>query len=229
MWTAKHWAIQIYLEGLTHFLKKADRIWKSSSTRLLSIVVGLLWLWSRYRIIGSLCRTSSKSSFWKAGRRFIIRSTGSDYIHLWSICSHSTANEVLQSSDLSKKSSLFWMWNRIGPQHEADLNPCSKENNVCFCNILTFTHLADTFIQSDLQCIQAIHFFVSMCVPWELNPQPFALLTQWSTTEPQERMLDIYASAWDSFFERSLQIPYNSRQFLLRSNQGRIYSNGWQK
>ncbi len=34
-------------------------------------------------------------------------------------------------------------------------------------------HLADAFIQSDLQCIQVIHFlFVSMCVPWELNPQP---------------------------------------------------------
>ncbi len=26
-----------------------------------------------------------------------------------------------------------------------------------------------------------------MCVPWELNPQPFALLTQCSTTEPQEQ------------------------------------------
>ncbi len=25
-----------------------------------------------------------------------------------------------------------------------------------------------------------------MYVPWELNPQPFALLTQGSTTEPQE-------------------------------------------
>ncbi len=47
-------------------------------------------------------------------------------------------------------------------------------------------HLADAFIQSDLQCIQAIHCFISMCVPWELNPQPFALLTQCSTTEPQK-------------------------------------------
>ncbi len=28
--------------------------------------------------------------------------------------------------------------------------------------------------------------FISMCVPWELNPQPFVLLTQCSTTEPQE-------------------------------------------
>ncbi len=47
-------------------------------------------------------------------------------------------------------------------------------------------HLADAFIQSDLQCIQANICFISMCVPWELNPRPFALLTQCSTTEPQE-------------------------------------------
>ncbi len=44
------------------------------------------------------------------------------------------------------------------------------------------------FIQSDLQYIEAIHFF-SMCVPWELNPQPFAQLTQCSTTEPQEHYI----------------------------------------
>ncbi len=48
-------------------------------------------------------------------------------------------------------------------------------------------HLTDAFIQSALQCIQAIHCFVSIRVPWELNPQPFALLTQCSTTEPQEQ------------------------------------------
>ncbi len=28
-----------------------------------------------------------------------------------------------------------------------------------------------------------------MGVPWEFNPQPFALLTQCSTTEPQERFV----------------------------------------
>ncbi len=50
----------------------------------------------------------------------------------------------------------------------------------------TFMHLADAFIQSDLQCIQVIHFFVNTCVPWEFNPQPFALLTRCSTAEPQE-------------------------------------------
>ncbi len=31
-----------------------------------------------------------------------------------------------------------------------------------------------------------LNFFVNMCVPWELNPQPFALLMQCFTTEPQE-------------------------------------------
>ncbi len=29
-------------------------------------------------------------------------------------------------------------------------------------------------------------FIISMCVPWESNPQPFALLMQCSTTEAQE-------------------------------------------
>ncbi len=32
------------------------------------------------------------------------------------------------------------------------------------CVHFTFMHLADAFIQSDLQCIQAIHFFLSVCV-----------------------------------------------------------------
>ncbi len=41
-------------------------------------------------------------------------------------------------------------------------------------------HLADAIIQSDLHCIQAIHFLISMCVPRELNPQPFALY-YWAT------------------------------------------------
>ncbi len=43
----------------------------------------------------------------------------------------------------------------------------------------TFMHLADAFIQSNLQCIQAIHFFVSMC-SLGIEPTTFALLTQCS-------------------------------------------------
>ncbi len=51
-------------------------------------------------------------------------------------------------------------------------------------------------MQSDLQCIQAIHVFVSMYVPWELNPQPFTLLTQCSTTEPQEHVMFCFYFNW---------------------------------
>ncbi len=46
-----------------------------------------------------------------------------------------------------------------------------------------FMHLADAFIQSDLQ-LHSGYTFSLVCVFWESNPQPFALLTQCSTTEP---------------------------------------------
>ncbi len=49
-------------------------------------------------------------------------------------------------------------------------------------------HLADAFIQSNLSNSGYTYFFVSMCVSWESNPQPFALLTQCSTTEPQKHI-----------------------------------------
>ncbi len=41
------------------------------------------------------------------------------------------------------------------------INPDWRENHRWFT--FTYMHLADTFIQSDLQCIQAIHYF-SLCV-----------------------------------------------------------------
>ncbi len=50
----------------------------------------------------------------------------------------------------------------------------------------TFMHLADAFIQSDLQCIQAIDFFCQYVCSLGIEPTTFALLTQCSTTEPQE-------------------------------------------
>ncbi len=94
---------------------------------------------------------------------------------------------------------LFWLRNNaeIKFQMKTPLifchktEKCSKPSIVTTFSWLknTFMHLADGFIQSNLQSIQAIHFiwcFISMCVPWELNPQPFALLMQCSTTEPQE-------------------------------------------
>ncbi len=34
-----------------------------------------------------------------------------------------------------------------------------------------------------------LYIFISICVPWESNPKPFALLTQCSTTEPHRNTM----------------------------------------
>ncbi len=48
-------------------------------------------------------------------------------------------------------------------------------------------HLADAFIQSDLQLHSGYTFFISICVPWESNPQPLcganAMLYHWATQD----------------------------------------------
>ncbi len=59
-----------------------------------------------------------------------------------------------------------------------------------FLFFFIFMHLADAFIQSDLQLHSGYTFFISMCVPWESNPQPVVLLTQCSTTEPHRNTQD---------------------------------------
>ncbi len=64
-----------------------------------------------------------------------------------------------------------------------------KNTEQQFCKLFTFMHLVDALIQSNLHYIQAIIFIISLCVPWELNPQPFALVTQCSATEPQEHII----------------------------------------
>ncbi len=75
-------------------------------------------------------------------------------------------------------------------------------------------HLADAFIQSDLQCIQAMHL-VSTCVPWESNPQPFTLLTQCSTTEPQEHQEEALRRDLRSLEVQSLlQTNYKPNQMV---------------
>ncbi len=66
---------------------------------------------------------------------------------------------------------------------------CYSDRNMNAGYTFTFMHLADAFIQNDLQYIRVMH------VPWELNPQPFALLTQCSTTEPQEHSQQVNINA----------------------------------
>ncbi len=85
----------------------------------------------------------------------------------------------------------------------------------------TFLHLADAFIQSDLQCIRAINvFFIITCVPWELNPQPFALLTQCSTIEPQ--VVD-YVLTWAHFFNNLFMFGFGKAFEKSVSNKSCIY------
>ncbi len=48
---------------------------------------------------------------------------------------------------------------------------------------MTFT-FSRRFYPKRLTIAFRLYIFISTCVPWESNPQPFAQLTQCSTTEP---------------------------------------------
>ncbi len=80
-------------------------------------------------------------------------------------------------------------------------------------------HLADAFIQSDLQYIQAIHYFISMC-SLGIEPTTFALLTQCSTTEPQEHLNQMNAIKWIKWFN-----SHNIHQGLIKH----CYISEWTK
>ncbi len=54
-----------------------------------------------------------------------------------------------------------------------------------------------------------------MCVPWELNPQPFALLTQCSTTEPQEPHAHAHTHAQHD------ETPQHTRRWIHSLNKHR--------
>ncbi len=97
-------------------------------------------------------------------------------------------------------------------------NPAKNKNRLLegFATF-TFMHLADAkrlTVHSGYTC------FITMCVPWESNPQPFALLTQCSTTEPQEPLSHRNTSYENSISEcilnvQKVQFYYALRTFLL--------------
>ncbi len=43
-----------------------------------------------------------------------------------------------------------------------------------------------------------LYVFISKCVPWESNPQPFALLTQCSTTEATQEYFTFYSNLFQN-------------------------------
>ncbi len=57
-------------------------------------------------------------------------------------------------------------------------------------------HLADAFIQSDLQCIQAIHLFCQYVYSLGIEPTTFALLTQCSNHWATETLLLLLTLRW---------------------------------
>ncbi len=88
-------------------------------------------------------------------------------------------------------------------------------------------HLADTFIQSDLQ--YSYTFLVSICVPWELNPQTFVLLMQCSTTEPQEHIFMIIRKSqvceFDQSWSKTLQENLSHTPYLRCNRHGPLKKN----
>ncbi len=62
-------------------------------------------------------------------------------------------------------------------------------------------HLAD---KKQLTVLSGYTFIVSMCVPWELNPQTFVLQTQCSSTEPQEHVMLKITLCW-KYIENKLK------------------------
>ncbi len=67
-------------------------------------------------------------------------------------------------------------------------------------------------------------FFISMCDPWEFSPQPFALLMQCSTTEPQEQSLTSETSHWTSSSLDSVPLQSSSRPWFPNEMQNLLLS-----
>ncbi len=82
-------------------------------------------------------------------------------------------------------------------------------------------HLADAFIQSDLQLQFRLYIFISKCVPWESNPQPFALLTQCSTTEPHRNTCVLSCNlCWNYFGAIFLKLALLKSPVIMNAASG---------
>ncbi len=69
-------------------------------------------------------------------------------------------------------------------------------------------HLADAFIQSDLQCIQAIHLYCQYMCSLGIEPTTFVLLMQCSTTEPQEHIFSVFNLSFVFVFALTLAVEF---------------------
>ncbi len=80
---------------------------------------------------------------------------------------------------------IITAWLCAGPKSPWQWNNCEGGASVPYPFTFTFMHLADAFIQSDLQCIQAIHFFYQYVFSLGIEPTIFcaanAMLYHWAT------------------------------------------------
>ncbi len=91
----------------------------------------------------------------------------------------------------------------------------------------TFMHLADAFIQSDLQCIQAIHFFCQYVCSLGIEPTTFALLTQcsnhWATGTQSSLQI---SHGYDYVFNRLCQKQVEAWFYVFNAGCG-IFCQPW--
>ncbi len=79
--------------------------------------------------------------------------------------------------------------------------------------IITFTFyiyaFSRRFYPKRLTITFRLYIFISKCVPWESNPQPFALLTQCSATKPHRNT--VIVMFWSSVWTLILTAPIHCR------------------
>ncbi len=73
------------------------------------------------------------------------------------------------------------------------LSPCTRTcSTIIYIYIYAFSR---RFYPKRLTIAFRLYIFISTCVPWESNPQPFAQQTQCSTTEPHRNTIMLYISS----------------------------------
>ncbi len=77
--------------------------------------------------------------------------------------------------------------------------------SLCVCLSITFTFIR-RFYPKRLTIAFRLYIFISTCVPWESNPQPFAQQTQCSTAEPH-RSTWLVVCCWCHVLSRILSDP----------------------
>uniref|UniRef100_A0A9J8AX61 Transposase Tc1-like domain-containing protein n=1 Tax=Cyprinus carpio carpio TaxID=630221 RepID=A0A9J8AX61_CYPCA len=122
------------------------------------------------RVYKELCEKGKTSSMRQScGRKYLVDARGQRRM-----------GRLIQADRRATLTEITTRYNRGMQQSICEATTCTTLRRMGYNSRrphrvpqIKFMHLADAFIQSDLQCIQAINFYLS-CVPGESNPQPCA-------------------------------------------------------